>query len=122
MVPVLLLFLEQFASSIIPEHVDAFRTLYHIIGILRMGPEDAMRHTETLRILMQTYVEAIVALYGSYVKPKIHHMFHIVDAMEWTGKLLCCFVTERKHREIKAAAIFYLQAPGTHGATPRAQQ
>ena len=48
----------------------------------------------------------VVKLYGENVKPKAHHLFHVVDGMEWLGKLLACFVTERKHRTVKHAALY----------------
>ena len=35
----------------------------------------------------------------------MHHMHHIVDGMQWLGKLLSCFVTERKHRHVKDSAL-----------------
>ena len=40
------------------------------------------------------------------VKPKGHHQFHIIDGMLWVGKLLSCFVTERKHKMIKRCALY----------------
>ena len=105
MVPVLFLFLQKFVQDTMPAHFAAFQLLWHIIGILRMGPEDSMKLCETLLTLMSDYLEACTNLYGAYVKPKAHHMFHLVDGMLWLGRLLSCFVTERKHREIKAASL-----------------
>lgn len=105
MVPVLFLFMERYVASLIPDHFAAFQKLHHILGILRLGPETAMKHTETLQALMEDYLERIVNLYGGYIKPKGHHMLHIVEGMEWVGRLLCCFVTERKHRMVKACAL-----------------
>ena len=106
MVPVLYLFMKLFVKDRIPEHFAAFETLYHIIGLLRMGAEDAVRHANTLLTLISKYTAAVVLLYGDYVKPKGHHLFHVIDGMIWIGRLLCCFVTERKHRAIKAAALY----------------
>ena len=103
--PVLFLFLQKFVQDTMPAHFAAFQLLWHIIGILRMGPEDSMKLCDTLLTLMSDYLEACTNLYGAYVKPKAHHMFHIVDGMLWLGRLLSCFVTERKHREIKAASL-----------------
>ena len=105
-VTVIMMFLEKFSlEELVPEHVDAFNQLYHIVGILRMGPEDAMKHTKTLRTLMRKYLDTCVRLYGQYTKPKGHHMFHIVDGMLWIGRLLSCFVTERKHRIVKQCSV-----------------
>ena len=36
-------------------------------------------------------------------------MHHIIDGMEWCGKLLSCFVTERKHRTVKNAALHVMR-------------
>ena len=105
MVPVLYLFMEKFVADAMPRHFAAFKLLHNIFGILRMSPKDATRHTSTLRTLIAEHLAACVDLYGDYVKPKAHHMFHIVDGILWLGCLLGCFVTERKHRVIKAASL-----------------
>ena len=44
-------------------------------------------------------------MYPDHVKPKFHHLFHIVDNMVFLGALLSCFVCERKHRFTKRAAL-----------------
>ena len=106
MVSVLMLFLEVTVESVIPEHVDAFRIMFHIIGLLRAGPVDALKHAESLRVLFANHMEAVVKLYGDYVKPKGHQAFHIVDGMYALDRLLSCFVTERKHKIIKSAAVY----------------
>jgi hypothetical protein len=64
-----------------------------------------MRHVDTLQQLISKHMEAFTNLYGHDVKPKAHHLFHVVDGMRWLGKLLACFVTERKHREVKQSAL-----------------
>lgn len=106
MVQVFHMFLEDFVGDAMPEVVAAFTLLHHIVGILRMGPEDAVRHADTLTNLMSRHLEAIVKLYSDAIlKPKAHHLFHVVDGMLFVGKLLSCFVTERKHREVKRSAL-----------------
>ena len=52
-------------EAIIPEHVAAFRILFHIIGLLRTGAVDVMKHVESLRVLMADHVAAVVKLYGA---------------------------------------------------------
>ena len=107
MVTVLMLFIEEkLIADAIPEHVACFRQLYHILGLFRAGPEDSMQFLESLELLISGWLSELVRLYGDYVKPKAHHMFHILDGMAWLGKLLSCFVTERKHKLIKSAAIY----------------
>jgi hypothetical protein len=106
MVMVLHFFVDTFVAALIPEEFEAFTKLQHIIAILSMGPEDAMRHIDTLRQLISEHLELYCRLYDVNVKPKMHHMFHIPDGMEFVGKLLSCFVTERKHKTIKKAALY----------------
>lgn len=104
-ITVVMMFLEKFVAGLVPEHVNAFEKLYHIVGILRMGPEDAMQHIDTLQILMTERLSKCNELYPGYKKPKEHHMLHIVDGMAWIGRLLSCFVTERKHRMVKECCV-----------------
>lgn len=105
MVMVFQMFLDKFVVSILPEHVAAFYLLSRIIGILRLGPEDSMEHCDTLRHLMSAHLESFIKLYGEDLKPKMHHLFHVLDGMIWVGRLLACFVTERKHRDVKRSAL-----------------
>ena len=104
---VMMMYLEKFFEDVqeCSRHFTCFQTLFHIVGILRMGPESAMQHTETLRTLIASHLELCVALYGEYIKPKGHHLFHVVDGALWIGRLLSCFVTERKHRMVKQCAV-----------------
>ena len=37
---------------------------------------------------------------------KMHRIFHIPDGALWLGKLLSCFVTERKQTMVKRAALY----------------
>lgn len=39
------------------------------------------------------------------LKPYIHHLHHVVDEILWLGKLMSCFVCERKHRSVKDTAL-----------------
>ena len=105
MVYVLQMFLEQFLADRLPQHVAAFTLLYRILGLFRLGPEGAMSHVQDLKRIMTDHLELLVELYGDNVKPKAHQLFHVLDGMEWIGKLLSCFVTERKHRSVKRSAL-----------------
>ena len=106
MIIVLMLFLEvRVKDAILPAHTAAFKILFEIVGILRLGAVDAVRHSGALQTLIEQHIDACVQLYGDKVKPKAHHMLHIVEAMLWVGRLLSCFVTERKHRQLKQIAV-----------------
>lgn len=106
MVVVFHMFLEKFVADVLPDVFAAFTDLHHIMGIFRMGSEDSMKHIDTLRKLIKRHMKEFVRLYGTNVKPKAHHLFHVIDGMEWLGRLLSCFVTERKHRDVKRAALY----------------
>ena len=105
-VPIMYLFLEEFCIHVdeLSDVRDCFRNLHYILGILKTGPEDAMRFIDVLRDHMQLHYKQLCALYTK-CKPKLHHMHHIVDGMLYVGKLLSCFVTERKHKCVKDIAL-----------------
>lgn len=79
-------------------------TLHQILGILSIGSDKPMAYIEKLKELFPKLHAAVVKITDT-LKPKLHHMHHIIDHMEWLGKLVSCFVTERKHRQIKDAAL-----------------
>ena len=58
-----------------------------------------------LRSLIVEHSALFARIYKDHVKPKFHHLFHIPENMRFTKRLLSCFVTERKHRSIKAAGL-----------------
>ena len=106
MMQVLYLFLDLFANGDFGEHFEAFQKLWHIVGLLRTGAEDAVKHADTLLVLMSEHLRLVTKLYGRHAKPKMHHLFHVVDGMVRLRRLLACFVTERKNKTIKASALW----------------
>ena len=78
--------------------------MHHVCSILATGAERPMAHMKTLDELFEKFHELFVKLCGPNCKPKVHHMHHITDAMEWVGRCLSCLVTERKHRQVKDTA------------------
>jgi len=105
MVIVFHMFLDKFVAAALPDVVHAFTKLHHLVGLLRTGADEAMRHIAAIEMLLVQHLECFIELYGDGLKPKFHHSLHITDGMRWLGKLIACFVTERKHREIKASSI-----------------
>ena len=101
-----------FLSKVVDEHHPLYanllclKLLRNIIGIIMMGPTDAMPYVDKLAELLKNHAELFTELYPSAVKPKFHHALHIPENMRYLGKLLTCFVTERKHRATKRAALF----------------
>ena len=109
-IPIFALFLCEVVggdvSHPLHDHMQCFWCLRMIVGILQLGPSNAMNHVERIRRLIREHAELFVKLYPGHEKPKFHHLFHIVDNMLFLGKLLSCFVTERKHRTTKRCALF----------------
>ena len=109
-IPIIALFLCEVVGDDVShplyEHMQCFWRLRMIVGILQLGPSKAMNSVECLRRLIREHAELFVKLYDGHEKPKFHHLFHVVDNMEFLGKLLSCFVVERKHRTTKRCALF----------------
>jgi hypothetical protein len=87
------------------EYILCLGILVDILGLLSLGPDLAVRHMRTLQQLLRLHGDMFGMLYPGAAKPKFHAQFHIVDNVQWLGKLLSCFVTERKHRVSKASAL-----------------
>ena len=108
LVPIMAAFLDDVIPSEHPLHDNAvcFRLLTSILLICSLGPELAMNYINVLKELIDAHAILFVKLYPNAQRPKFHHLFHIVDGMQYLGKLLSCFVTERKHRTTKRCALF----------------
>ena len=106
-VPILYLFLDKFCTkdARLADVVKYMGLLYMIIGTLSSGPEEAPHHSAILERNMMAFHALHVKLTND-LKPKLHHMHHIVDGMKWLGKLVSCFVCERKHRHVKDSALY----------------
>jgi hypothetical protein len=85
-------------------HCKCFSMLAQIVDVMMLGPEGAADVHAQLQSLIVAHNKLFVELYADHVKPKLHHMLHIPDNIAFLGKLLSCFVTERKHRIVKARA------------------
>ena len=105
-VPILFLYMQAHCRNDerLIEHMKLVKLLHRFCGILATGSEKPMEHIDRLRRIIQRLHAKYVQLFTK-LKPKLHHMHHILDAMEWLGKCLSCFVTERKHRAVKDIAL-----------------
>ena len=92
--------------GILQKHIECLDLLSQLLDRLKQGPDDAMQHVEEIRQLIVSHNKLFTQLYAEHVKPKFHQMFHIPDNMVCTGKLLSCWVTERKHRAVKAVGLY----------------
>ncbi len=60
MIPIMHMFLERFdVSSKLPDLVTCFTQLHHIVGLFRLGAEDAMKHIPALRRLIEKHHDAV---------------------------------------------------------------
>ena len=88
------------------EHRQCFELLEAIVGICFMGSDDAVQHSVLLQKLIGRYITLFAKLYPTAAVPKLHQLLHLTDNIAYLQKLLSCFVTERKHRSTKRAALF----------------
>jgi hypothetical protein len=102
----LLLFLETCVApmGVLADHIKCFRLLDRMIKLFGLGAEKAVQHIDTIEKVVADHAKLYAALYSDVIKPKFHHLFHVVDHMRQTRRLLSCWVTERKHRTVKALA------------------
>jgi hypothetical protein len=88
------------------DHAVCFKLLASIVGLCFLGPDDSVSHVEILEKMIEQYIALYVRVYPTAPTPKLHQLLHIPDNIRFLGKLLSCFVTERKHRAAKRASLF----------------
>jgi hypothetical protein len=76
-----------------------------MLGILSLGPHGAMQHLDKFDDAAQEHASIYVALWPHCCPPKFHTTFHITEIARRLSRCLSCFVTERKHRFTKRAAV-----------------
>jgi len=84
-------------SGYMTEHIECFSRLHEIITLLRLGGnfqklDHAIR--EHARLFKKLYDE-------DDMKPKFHHLLHLATDLQRLGRVVQCFVTERKHLDIR---------------------
>jgi hypothetical protein len=105
----LMMFLKTKASdcSGLLEHIRCFVLLYKITFLIQSGPATVMQYVDVLDRLIYQHHVLWVKLYAQHtIKPKWHHTLHLTKDARKVGKMLTCFVTERKHIDTKAAAVW----------------
>ena len=122
-VPILVCLLELKVAprGFLSEHILCLTILAKILGLFKLGSEKSVPHLETLARLIRMHAELFVELYPEAAKPKFHAQFHIYENIVWLGKLLSCFVTERKHKITKTRCFIRVQGYGTHSDCRRRQ-
>lgn len=109
-VSILYLFMCQYCADRpgLADLFDCVQMLFTICGILSAGPDKPFELLAELKVLIPKLHAKYVFLFD-HLKPKLHHMQHIIDMLEWCHKCLSCFVTERKHRVVKDAALHVMR-------------
>lgn len=93
--------------DILCDHIESFRKLMSIVRLLQSGPSQAASRSDELAVLVELHHAAYKKAYGAeYVKPKWHHMMHLHEPGKSVGRILSCFVVERKHRTVKAVGTW----------------
>jgi len=109
MLPVLMAYMTDIASKFedLADHTRCLQLLTDIVGICALGPHDAMQHLNLMQAKCEQHHALFVIVYkGKGVKPKLHHLLHLVEDARDVGCMMSCFAMERKHRVVKKASLF----------------
>jgi hypothetical protein len=109
LMPIVLAFLLDCVQpqDIMHSHIKCYQLLVDIVGLLTSGADYAVQHMDLLATLIQEHHDLYKELYpGCAIKPKWHHMIHLPSLYKRLNKVISCFVTERKHKAVKGAALF----------------
>jgi hypothetical protein len=106
MIPLLHEFLVEVIQplGILISHIQCFGLMNRLIGLIQLGPDACMPYIYEIKSLITEHARLFKRLYPDQIRPKFHHLLHIVDNALFIGKMLTCFVLERKHRATKDAA------------------
>ena len=91
-------------ANILSEHVRCYGLLATILSLLQRV-DVAPERMDHFIGLVDEYGELFIRLYDR-AKAKFHHMYHLHEAVLRFKRVLSCFVTERRHRVTKKAALY----------------
>ena len=108
------IFLDFLELAVVPlnvldvRHFQSFRLMDKLLKFFALGTESVVKHLIQIEQTNDSHAVLFAALYPQVIKPKFHHLFHVIDHMKQINRLCSCFVTERRHRLAKtpAANIF----------------
>ena len=109
LVPIVFAFLmdcvhtSEHGAAHMQEHIRCYGLLASIIGLLQRV-DTCASNVEYLEKLVDEYGELFIRLYDR-AKVKFHHMYHLHETIRRFNRCLSCFVTERRHRQVKKAAV-----------------
>ena len=87
-------------------YITCFLLVDRLLKLFSLGTNAAALHLDLIVSTIDRHAALFGDLYPTVVKPKYHHLFHIPDHIRSIGKLTNCFVTERRHRNVKAPASY----------------
>ena len=108
MIPIMNTFLQDeiWKYGIMNEHVRCFAFVEELVAYLSLGPHAAMRHVARIKDLILEHGELFVKLYPDQVRPKFHHLYHIIDNMEFVNALIArAVLTKDATRETRIVAL-----------------
>jgi hypothetical protein len=91
-------------TGILGREIDCFRLLDRLMKLLCLGTDTSVKHLAAIEHVIDKHAHIFAAVCPGVIKPKFHHLFHIPDHIINLKKLCSCFVTERRHRMVKAPA------------------
>jgi hypothetical protein len=91
-------------TGILGMHIESFRLLDRLMKLFCIGTDTAVKHLAAIEHVIDQHAHHFKAVYPDEQKPKFHHLFHVPDHIRNLNKLCSCFVTERRHRLVKAPA------------------
>ena len=108
LVPLLLAFMEDVMVplGLLMDQYRCYLSLVRILQICSFAPRKAAQVSAELKASIVDHHTRYRVLYPEYIKPKFHMLLHCHENVDYLGMLLSCFVTERKHRSVKRAAVW----------------
>ena len=84
------------------ENINCFSKLHEIVTLLRLG----IGGVDYLDEVCLAHAVLFEQLYSqSSIKIKFHHLLHLASDLKRIGKMVSCFVTERKHLDIRECSV-----------------
>ena len=92
--------------NILNNHIRCFELLHCLLGEFTCGSSPSTTEfSDRLARLTREHAELFLELYDEkYVKIKFHHAFHLPGDYSRVGRVIGCFATERRHRDVKSIA------------------
>ena len=102
-VPIIYAFLTMVVQpkGILADNIRCFGLLARILSILSGASDTTDAVYAALQTAIDEHAPLFVRLYPLFATIKFHHLLHLPDDLRRLKKVVSCFVTERKHRDLK---------------------